>query len=279
MTIKEYLLELKKYSPYDFSEYSDSSMQRRINKILQEHKMSMEELVKKAKEDSQFMEELVNLITVNTTDFFRDPQMWTEYFKHLYSAYKSKRQLHIWHAGSSTGQEVYTNLILLHKAGLLNKSNVLATDINQRVLHEAEKGNYRHSSNTMGLHKFIEYLKKEKNELLPAFNFMDYMEPDSKPDAFQFSGLLRSVPDFKKHDLVKALPPTDQKFDIIFCRNVLIYFNIELQMRILKMLHDQMVTGGILILGNHESVTGFFKTKFTKKDSFFVKNNAFHLKW
>jgi chemotaxis protein methyltransferase CheR len=146
-------------------------------------------------------------------------------------------------------------------------------------LHDAEKGTYRHSSNTLGLHKFIDYLKKEKIEFLPPFNFMDYMEPDSKPDAFQFSGLLRSVPEFKKHDLVKALPPTDQKFDIIFCRNVLIYFNIELQMRILKMLHDQLITGGILILGNHESVTGFFKTKFTKKDSFFVKNNAFHFKW
>lgn len=274
MTIKEYLLELKKYSPYDFSEYSDNSIQRRLQKVMDLHDLSLEQLHAKTLADPNFVEQLVNDITVNTTEFFRDPEVWLEYINEVLPTFKTKKQLRIWHAGSSTGQEVYSNLILLEHFGYIKKSQILATDINKLVLTDAAKGNYRHSTNIKNINAFEALLNDDKK-----MDFDKYFSINTIADSINIKPLLKNIAEFKKNDLVKDTSPSAERFDIIFCRNVLIYFNTTLQSKILKMFYDNLLPGGILILGNHESLNGFFKTRFAKTGSFYTKNNAFHFKY
>ena len=281
MTVKEYLLELKKYSQYDFSEYSDNSIQRRLQKILEEKSMSMDQLLEQTKNSPIFVEQLVNEITVNTTEFFRDPDIWLEYATTCLDNYKRKKTINIWHAGASSGQEVFSNLILLDHYGYLHKSNVIATDINHSVVNEGKKGEFRLSANIKNIENFkTEVIKSLEGEhSLKRILFKKYLIGDEKKDILKVHESLKKIPVFAKHDLVKEPLPFELKFDVIFCRNVLIYFNTSLQTKILKMFHDRLNTGGYLILGSHESVFGFLKTRFVKKGNFFVKNNIFHFKY
>lgn len=280
MTYKEYLLELKKYSPYDFSEYSDNSIQRRLQKVLDEYKMSLEDLLDRTINDNVFVEQLVNDITVNTTDFFRDAEVWSEYIDTVLPKLMSRQHIKIWHAGSSTGKEVYSNMILLDELGLLKKTHLYATDINQQVLKEAAIGQYRYSNNIKSIDAFLQLLNTNKEKsIIQPFELSKYFDINAPQDQIKIKSSYLSLPTFKKHDLVQGASPFDEKFDIIFCRNVLIYFNTSLQSKILKTFHDHLTTSGILILGNHEGLTGFFRTRFNKTGSFFVKSNSFHFKY
>ncbi len=279
MNYKEYLLELKKYSPYDFSEYSDNSIQRRIAKIMEDYCLTMEELLEKTKTDSTFVEQLVNDITVNTTDFFRDPELWLEYLNTILTKYKNKPQVTMWHAGASTGQEVFSNIILLNEKELLKKSKIYATDINRFVLEEAKNGVYRYSSNIKTIEAFCSLFKNNQTiDCSESAILSKYFIYENERDHLKINTDIKEIPFFKKHDLVQESIPFNVKFDVIFCRNVLIYFNTGLQTKILKMFYDNMNPGGILILGNNEGLSGFFKTKFVKHGNFFTKSNAFHFK-
>lgn len=281
MTVKEYLLELKKYSQYDFSEYSDNSIQRRLLKILEEQKISMDQLYEKTKNNPAFVEVLVNEITVNTTEFFRDPEVWIEYALSCLDKFRNKKKINIWHAGSSSGQEVYSNLMLLDAYDYLKKTNVIATDINQHVIDESKHAEYRLSTNKNNISSFKALIGRmiKKEHLLQNINLNKYYSSDEDKDLLTVSQEIRKIPIFARHDLVKEKLPYEIKFDVIFCRNVLIYFNANLQSRILKMFHDSLVPGGFLILGSHEGVSGFVKTKFVKKGNLFSKNNIFHFKY
>lgn len=281
MTIKEYLHQLKQYSQYDFSEYSDNSIQRRLQKIMDEQDLAMNELLEKTKSSPVFVEKLVNEITVNTTEFFRDPEMWIEYTTSFLDKVKRKKTINIWHAGSSSGQEVYSNLCLLGHYGYLDKCNIIASDLNQSVVDEGANGIYRLSNNIKSIEDFkkaIYNLIKDEHTL-KMLDFKNFLYGDENRDELKIKDSLRKIPVFTRHDLVKEPLPFEIKFDVIFCRNVLIYFNTDLQSKILKMFHDKLNTGGILILGSHEGVSGFVKTRFVKKGSFFAKNNIFHFNY
>jgi len=275
--IKNYLKELKKYSSYDLCEYSDSSIYRRVNKILKDHNLSLEQLIAKTKTDSLFVEKIVQDITVNTTEFFRDPEVWKELYNNYYPTLKKKKNINIWHAGCSSGQEVYSNLILLNELKLLEKSNILATDLNSSMLKIAKSGKYNKRQNLKYIETFNTILNKEKGS--QSILFEKYFEDTDSNNIVEVKRLLRKSSDFKRHDLVKGDIESRVKFDIIFCRNVLIYFNSSLQTKILKQFHNKLTNGGILILGNHEGLNGFFKTKFVKDGPVFIKNNTFHFQF
>ena len=275
--IKTYLKELKKYSQYDFCEYSDSSIYRRINKVLVDHKLSLDELMDKTRTDSLFVENIVQEITVNTTEFFRDPGMWHELYSRHFISLKKKNVVNVWHAGCSSGQEVYSNNVILNEMGLLDKSRIVATDLNNKMLKAAKKGEYNHRYNMKIIDNFNAVINKKK--LADKVRFDKYFEFQEDKDIIKVRDFLKANVDFKRHDLVKGELNSYQKFDVIFCRNVLIYFNASLQSRILKRFYDQLTNGGMLILGNHEGLTGFFKTKFIKNGPVFIKNNAFHFEY
>ena len=94
----------------------------------------MDELVERTRKETSFVEHIVEEITVNTTELFRDPQIWISFYEKAYPILKEKKSISIWHAGSSSGQEIYSNLIILNELGLLEKAQVLATDINLKMI-------------------------------------------------------------------------------------------------------------------------------------------------
>jgi chemotaxis protein methyltransferase CheR len=276
---RDYLNELKKHTPYDFSEYSDNSIHRRLQKILKDYDISMDELLEKTKKDQIFVEKVVEEITVNTTELFRDPDIWTSLYDNIYTSLKSKKTINIWHAGCSSGMEVYSNLIILKELGLLDRVKVFGTDINARIIKQAKSGKFALQFNKLQLEAFNKSLKKKPIQGITKIDFDKYFEFDTEKDTLLVKDLIRKVPWFVKHDLVSEEIPFYNKFDLIFCRNVLIYFNTCLQSRIFKRFHNQMYAGGFLLLGNHEGMSGFYKTKFSKSGPVFVKNNSFHLKY
>ena len=276
---REYLNELRKHTPYDFSEYSDNSIQRRIQKILKDYDITMQQLLERTKIDEEFVEKVVEEITVNTTELFRDPEVWTSIYDKIYPSIKSKKTINIWHAGCSSAMEVYSNLIIMNELDMLDRVKVYGTDINARMIKQAKSGRYPLNFNLPQLEAFNNTLKEKPIQGVSNIDFTRYFDFDEKEDLLIVKDFLRQVPWFVKHDLVQEEIPFYNKFDIVFCRNVLIYFNTSLQSKLFKRFYEQMYPGAFLLLGNHEGMSGFYKTKFSKNGPLFVKNNSFHLKF
>ena len=272
IAFKDYLHVLKEFSPYDLSDYSDNSISRRIQKVMRDYKLSFDELIDKTKSNSDFAEQVVESIAVNTTELFRDPALWIFLLENVYPSFKSKPSINIWHAGCSSGQEVYSNLAMLDHLNLLDRTTIYATDISQKVLEQAKKGIYKYNFNKTYIDNFNQTFCNEP----VAFN--DYFEVNEAEDKIIVKDVIKNKAQFIKHDLIQEQLPFFNKFDIIFCRNVLIYFNVCLQSKVIDKFYQNFFSNGTLILGTHETISGFYKTKFIKTGMVYHKSNTFHLK-
>lgn len=259
---------------YDFSEYSRKSFVRRIQKILGDYKFTVNELVREIKKaDEPFIEKLIANITVNTTELFRSPPVWQSVKYRVLPKLQNNEKIDIWHAGSSTGQEVYSMLILLNEMNLLDRVNIYASDLNIKALEKAVKGEYIYRFNIEYLHNFDEVIRKN------PYNFEEYNDvPYSKyftinqeNDTIQIKDFLLDKIIFKKHDIVKRQNIFNKKFDLIICRNVMIYFNLALQSKILKFFYDNLKFPGYLVLGYHESILGNEVNLYHKKHYYYTK--------
>jgi len=278
MDFKHYLQVLKEHTPYDFSNYSDNSIKRRLQKVVADNNLTMDELLRKTQNDARFVERLVEDITVNTTELFRDPELWVSFYEKLFPLLKNRKTINIWHAGCSSGMEVYSNMVILQELGLLERAKIFATDISSGMVNQCKKGTYRYEFNKDQLSAFEKVIEKDNLQGLSKIDFNTYFDVDLSNDKLVAKDFLRKKVDVRQHDLVQQELPFYNKFDIIFCRNVLIYFNASLQSKIYQGFYNQMFPNGALILGNHESLTGFFKTKFKKNGPIYLKTNSFNLK-
>ena len=276
MTYKEFLQILKKHSPYDFSEYSDNSIHRRIQKVMRDHHMTLGELGDRIRDDRLFVEQVVEAITVNTTELFRDPPVWRYLYENFLAGYGSNNFINIWIAGCSTGQEVFSVAILLNELGILNKSRIFATDISQQAIDTAKKGVFKNQIDRGCMENFHQVFRNQKEQ---PVEFSRYFDVDEQNDVVRVKPFLQENVTYMKHDLVRKEMPFYNKIDIIFCRNVLIYFNVQLQSRILQRFFDHLYEHGSLVLGAHEGLNGFFKTKFTRSGPVYTKSNVFHFKY
>ena len=272
INFKEYLKVLKENSPYDFSDYSDNSISRRVQKVVRDLRITFDELVEKTKSDGAFVEQIVQLLAVNTTELFRDPPLWKFLMEKVYPSLHKRTNINIWHAGCSSGQEVYSNIILLDYMNLLDRTTIYATDISKKVLDQAKKGVYKYNFNKGYIDNFNQVFSHRE------IDYKNYIDINEQEDKFIIKNFLTDKAKFIKHDLVQEQLPFYTKFDIIFCRNVLIYFNISLQSKIINCYYQNLFPGGTLILGVHETITGFYKTKFLKNGFIYNKSNAFHFK-
>ena len=192
-------------------------------------------------------------LLVNLTELFRNPDVWIKLRDEILPNH-SGPSIKIWHAGCSTGEEVYTMSIVLEELKLLNNAKITATDLSTTALRKAMKGHYS--------------LEALKQYLVPFLKFFPNRQLTDYFDFFDTHALIKSKyqvrPVFKKHNLV-----TDhmtEKFDIIFCRNVMIYFDENLKKRVLELMYDSLNDGGYLIIGYYDIMPDFGKTKFELYD-------------
>lgn len=253
--ISKFITLTKGILPVDFTDYAPQSFKRRLEHLLSSYGMeNLEDLVKKLKTDMPFREKCINDITVNTTELFRDTQVWLQLKKNILPKFKDKPTINIWHAGCSSGEEVYSMMILLSEAGLLNRAKIFATDLNTDILKRAQRATYEARLQYQYLDAFdkvvkINPLNFEEEKDVP---YDKYFEMDEKNKTITIKKQFRDKVIFRQHNLVEG--KVFYKFDLIFCRNVIIYFNNELQNKVISLFHKSLFDQGMLLIGSHESI-------------------------
>ncbi|HEY8130483.1 MAG TPA: protein-glutamate O-methyltransferase CheR [Thermoanaerobaculia bacterium] len=228
---------------FDFRDYSQPSMKRRIwKRTYAEGLTTISGLQEKVLHDSACMERLLLDLSINTTAMFRDPTFYLAFRQKVVAMLRTYPFVRIWHAGCSTGEEVYSMAILLYEEGLYDRCRIYATDINEAVLQKAKEGIFP-----------INTMKENTSNYIAAGGtgtFSEYYV--AKYDYAIFRPSLRENVVFAQHNLVTDA--SFNHFNVIFCRNVLIYFNSPLQERVQKLFLDSMETFGILGLGKQETI-------------------------
>ncbi len=273
--IQRIITAIRTSSTYDFRNYSIKSFTRRIEKALFDFKLNVTNLIKKIKSEPDFIESLVKNITVNTTELFRDPKAWQTLKYRILNQFSENRKINIWHAGCSTGQEVYSMLILLNELRMLEKANVFATDINEDVLKAAKSGEYTYRFNLEYFENFNKVIRENpfNYELYNEVPYSRYFEIDKVNDSIKVHEFLRKKPVWLKHDLVNEGNAFNTKFDLIMCRNVLIYFNTELQSHVFETFYHSLFRKGVLMIGIHESIIGPMANNFTKSGLIYLRKD------
>jgi chemotaxis protein methyltransferase CheR len=273
--INKVIVAIKSASAYDFSNYSIKSFTRRIEKSLFDFKMDINGLLKNIKSNPEFIEALVKNITVNTTELFRDPKAWLSLRYRILNQFNDNRKINIWHAGCSTGPEVYSMLILLNELGLLERANVFATDINEDVLSIAKVGEYTYRFNLEYFENFSKVICENpfNYEIKHNIPYSKYFEIDKKNDLIKVNDFIRKKPVWLKHDLVTEANIFNTKFDLILCRNVLIYFNTELQSKVFETFYQSLFRQGVMMIGIHESIIGPMTNSFVKSGLLYIRKD------
>ena len=267
--VEFFIIEVKKISDYDFTGYSQKSFTRRLEKILSDNNTNIKTLIQKMKKSSKFLENIVKEITVNTTEPFRTPSIWQKLIPIMKDRFLEQESINIWHAGCSSGQEVYSMLILLYEMGFFHKTQVFGSDLNEDVLAVARSGKYR-------IHDFDEYWDNFKlvMDVFPDFSSEKYLDINKRRGVVKIKGFLVEKPVFAKQNIIKDKNLFGVKFDIIMCRNVLIYFDHDLQDKIFNFFYANLTDNGILVIGKHESILSSIQRKFDRTDSIYLKKNV-----
>lgn len=232
----------QKYN-YDFRNYAMSSFKRRVLRIMELKKLSVDSLIKKLNESPAFINEFLDELTVNVTEMFRDPSFWRIMREEIIPAIMlNHKQFKIWHAGCSSGEEVLSMCIMLKEMGILHDVTMIATDLDVNILERAKQGIYPL--------KNMELNEKNYIRFQGTGSFKDYYREENGLAVFS-KDLLTNV-SFRRHDLV--LGDVFNKFDLILCRNVMIYFNQALQNDVLKKFHESLFKYGYLAIGSKESL-------------------------
>jgi len=228
---------------YDFTDYAKASLKRRINRLFSLDRFpSFAEFRYKLKSDPTYLRRVVEEITVNVTEMFRDPSLYRVLREEVIPVLATHPFIRIWHAGCSTGEEVYSMAILLQEANLLHKSLIYATDINPGVLERSGKGIFP-------LSQMKQY---SENYILSGGqrDFSSYYT--AKYDLAKFDEKLREKMIFATHNLVSDR--SFNEFQLIVCRNVLIYFDKDLQDRVFHLFDESLDQFGFLALGSKETM-------------------------
>ncbi|RJE85100.1 protein-glutamate O-methyltransferase CheR [Paenibacillus sp. 1011MAR3C5] len=238
---------------FDFRHYLRSSLRRRVR-----HRMNLEKLptisslLGKVLHEEGFMEKLLEDFSIKVTEMFRDPEFFLAFRQKVVPHLQGLDELRIWHAGCATGEEVYSMAILLQEEGLLDRSIIYATDMSKIAIAQAKQGKFplkrmqaytRNYLQAGGTREFSAYYKTDH-----AYAFF---QPEIKGHMM-----------FAEHNL--ATDGSFNEFHVILCRNVLIYFDPELQSRVHRVLTDSLAPSGFLVLGGKESFLSPHKSSFAE---------------
>ena len=232
----------RKYN-YDFRNYAMSSFKRRILRMLELKAMTIESLLKKLTDQPSFVEEFLDELTVNVTEMFRDPGFWRVMREEIIPGILlNHKQFKIWHAGCSSGEEVFSMAILLKEMGIHQDVTLIATDLDVTILDKAKSGSYPIKNMELNEKNYIRFQGTR--------TLKDYYREENGKAIFD-KELVNNV-SFRKHDLVMG--EVFNKFDLVLCRNVMIYFNQVLQNEVLKKFHESLFKYGYLAIGSKESL-------------------------
>ncbi len=228
---------------YDFRSYAHASILRRTKQFLMESGCSsISEIIPKVIHDRECFSQLAQRYSIPVTEMFRDPQVYLALRERVIPMLKTWPHFKIWHAGCATGEEVYSLAILLWEAGIYERATIYATDFNDAVLDHAKEGVYE-----------VERMKEATRNYQLAGgreSFANYFHV--RYNAAVIDPKLKERIVFSGHNL--ACEGSFGEMHVVFCRNVLIYFNRDLQNRALNLFTESLVFGGFLCLGTKETL-------------------------
>lgn len=240
----------------DFTNYELKSLKRGFGRLITKHHAgSLLGLWSRILNDREFFFSCIDDLLVNLTEMFRNPEIWVKIKNDILPIYKDKFRFKVWHAGCSTGEEIYTMAIVLTQAGMYQKSNLYATDLSTKALTQAQEGKYHQILWKKYIQSFQQYF--------PNGNLDDYFSTSG--DYVTISDILKKNVTCQKHNLVQD--SMIKKFDVVFCRNVMIYFDETLKMKVLNMFYNALDPGGFLIIGYYDMLPEAHKDLFTLYDA------------
>jgi chemotaxis protein methyltransferase CheR len=240
----ELLLEgIFRHYGFDFRAYAYASIRRRLWKRIEEDGLaSISGLQERVLHEPEMMEKLLLDLSINVTAMFRDPGFYVTFREHVVPLLRTYPFIRVWHAGCSTGEEVYSMAILLREEGLYDRARIYATDINEVVLQRAKAGIFP-----------LERMQEYTDNYIKAGGTRSFSEYYiAKYGGALFDQSLTKNVVFSQHNLV-----TDRsfsEFNVILCRNVLIYFDKTLQSKVHGLFYDSLAMFGVLVLGSKESL-------------------------
>jgi chemotaxis protein methyltransferase CheR len=228
---------------FDFRGYALGSLKRRLwRRAIGEKVETLSALQDRVLHDPAVMERLLLDLSINVTAMFRDPTFFKAFREKVVPSLRTYPFVRIWNAGCSTGEETYSLAIVLKEEGLFERTRIYATDINDRVLERAREGRFPLEK----MREFTEnYIRAGGQE-----SFSSYYAADG--EMVTFNPELRNQVVFAQHNLVSDAPFNE--FNVIICRNVMIYFGKTLQDRVHELFYDSLDRLGILALGHKESI-------------------------
>ncbi|MBB2146177.1 protein-glutamate O-methyltransferase CheR [Pedobacter sp. LMG 31464] len=227
---------------YDFTGYSRASLKRRLLRLFGlDKQVSFAEFRYKIGNDSTYFKRFVEQITVNVTEMFRDPAFYKALREKVLPKLGTYPFIRIWLAGCSTGEEVYSMAIVLKELNLLHKSLIYATDINPTVLEKAAQGMFP-----------LSQMKQYSENYIASGGTKDFSSYYSANYSLaKFDNELKTKMIFSTHNLVSD--HSFNEFQLILCRNVLIYFDRDLQFKVLQLFDNSLENLGYLALGTKET--------------------------
>lgn len=244
--------EILALTTIDLNSYKEKQMKRRIDTLISKNKIvGYDKYVQALRTDQRLFEEFVNYITINVSEFYRNPDQWKILDETVIPELISKfgKNLKIWSAACSTGDEPYSLVMALSKYLPLNQIKIYATDLDKQVIAKAKVGLYSEKSIVSVPEEFK---KKYFTQVGPSYKIADE---------------IKARVEFKEHNLLKDAYPTD--YHMIVCRNVLIYFTEEAKDEVFRKYFKSLAKGGILFIGSTEQIMNYREIGFDRKSSFF----------
>jgi len=253
---REFIQKINETYDIDLSLYKEAQMKRRITSLRNKNGYDNFYLYYKALvKDQQLLKEFFDRITINVSEFYRNPLRWKVLHEKIFPLLlKEKRTLSIWSAACSTGEEAYSLAIMLREHFPETKATILATDIDATILERAKKGVYDSKSlKDLPVHKKSKYFVYQNEQY-------HIIEDVKKHITFQ------------KHDLLKDAYPSNM--DLIVCRNVLIYFTEEAKNTVYDRLSGALNEQGVLFIGSTEQIFNPMQYQLSSLDTFFYQRNS-----
>ena len=244
--------EILAITTIDLNSYKEKQMKRRIDTLISKNNIvGYDKYVQALKTDQRLFEEFVSYITINVSEFYRNPEQWKILEQTVIPEliHKFGKNLKIWSAACSTGDEPYSLVMALSRHLPLNQIKIYATDLDKQVIAKAKVGLYSSKS----VAAVPDDLKKK---------YFTQVGP-----SFKISDEIKARVEFKEHNLLKDTYPTD--YHMIVCRNVLIYFTEEAKDEVFRKYYKSLASGGILFIGSTEQIMNYKEIGFDRKSSFF----------